>query len=192
MLVAAIAVAGRALVRFWSDRIASRTHRSRRHRQGTRSASPRRSSSVATTAGLFDLKGTDKPVFLEVFATWCPHCQRETAVIDRLYNHYQSRVDFVGVSGSDTAMDGTSAASQLDVLKWAQRFNVQYPVAYDPLLNVANLYLQGGFPTFAVIGNDKSVAYLNSGEISYQELSAAISKVLRAAPALPRPPGGKT
>ena len=43
-------------------------------------------------------------------------------------------------------MDGTSAASTLDVLQWARRFNVQYPVAYDPLLNVANLYLQGGFP----------------------------------------------
>ena len=93
--------------------------------------------SVATTAGLFDLKGTDKPVFLEVFATWCPHCQRETAVIDRLYNHFKSRVDFVGVSGSDTAIDGTTAASQLDVLKWAQRFNVQYPVAYDASLGVA-------------------------------------------------------
>jgi thiol-disulfide isomerase/thioredoxin len=135
--------------------------------------------SVATTAGLFDLKGTDKPVFLEVFATWCPHCQRETAVIDRLYNHFKSRVDFVGVSGSDTAIDGTTAASQLDVLKWAQRFNVQYPVAYDASLGVAASYLQGAFPTLAIIGKDKNVAYLNTGEISYDDLAAALQKVLR-------------
>src|SRR5579863_2562654 len=112
---------------------------------------------VATTSGLFDLSKTNKPVFLEVFATWCPHCQRETAVIDRLFRRYHASVDFVGVSGSDTAIDGTSASSELDVLKWRQRFNVQYPVAYDPLLNVANLYLQGGFPTLAVIGRDKRV-----------------------------------
>ena len=32
---------------------------------------------VATTAGYFDLSKTRKPVFLEIFATWCPHCQRE-------------------------------------------------------------------------------------------------------------------
>ncbi len=144
---------------------------------------PAPSFEVSTTNGLFKLDSATKPVFLEVFATWCPHCQRETAVIDRLYHNYGSRVAFVGVSGSGTAMDGTSAASQLDVLEWVRRFNVQYPVAYDPLLNVANLYLQNGFPTFAVIGRDKRVAYLSSGEVSYQELSAAISKVLRAAPA---------
>ncbi|MBV8530825.1 MAG: TlpA family protein disulfide reductase, partial [Candidatus Eremiobacteraeota bacterium] len=104
---------------------------------------------VATTAGLFDLGKVEKPVFLEVFATWCPHCQREAAVVDRLYRKYRDKVEFVAVSGSLTAMDGTSTSSPLDVLNWKRRFNVQYPVAYDPLLNVANLYLQGGFPTFA-------------------------------------------
>jgi cytochrome c biogenesis protein CcmG, thiol:disulfide interchange protein DsbE len=134
---------------------------------------------VATTAGLFDLSKTDKPVFLEVFATWCPHCQREAAVIDRVYRKYRGAVDFVAVSGSDTAMDGTSTSSELDVLNWKGRFNVQYPVAYDPLLNVANLYLQGGFPTIAIIGRNKRVAYLNSGELSYQELSSAVEKALR-------------
>lgn len=134
---------------------------------------------VATTQGLFDLDKATQPVFLEVFATWCPHCQREVATIDRLYGKYRSRVDFVGVSGSDTAMDGTSTASQEDVLAWVQRFNVQYPVAYDPLLNVANLYLQGGFPTLAIIDKNKNVAYLTSGETSYNALDAQIRKVLR-------------
>jgi cytochrome c biogenesis protein CcmG, thiol:disulfide interchange protein DsbE len=134
---------------------------------------------VATTDGLFELSKTDKPVFLEVFATWCPHCQHEAPVIDRVYQRYRGQVDFVGVSGSDTAMDGTSASSELDVLEWVKRFNVRYPVAYDPVLNVANLYLQGGFPTIAIIGRDKKVAYLNSGEISYDDLVAAIRKVLR-------------
>jgi thiol-disulfide isomerase/thioredoxin len=134
---------------------------------------------VSTTAGLFDLAAVTKPVFLEVFATWCPHCQRMTSVVDRLYRKYRSRVEFVAVSGSETGMDGVSASSQLDVLNWVRRFNVQYPVAYDPLLNVANLYLQGGFPTFAVIGKDKKVAYLSTGEVSFRELDSAIQKVLR-------------
>ncbi len=134
---------------------------------------------VSTTGGFFNLSTTRDPVFLEVFATWCPHCQRETVVVDKLYGKYHSRVAFVGVSGSDTAMDGTSASSQADVVDWARRFDVRYPVAYDPLLNVANLYLQGGFPTFALIGRDKRVAYLTSGEVSYRELDAAVQKLLR-------------
>jgi thiol-disulfide isomerase/thioredoxin len=134
---------------------------------------------VATTSGLFDLSKATKPVFLEVFATWCPHCQREVAVINRVYAKYRERVDFVAVSGSDTGMDGTTASSQLDVLNWVKRFHVAYPVAYDPLLNVANLYMQGGFPTVAVIARDKKIAYLDSGEATYGELSAALDKVLR-------------
>jgi thiol-disulfide isomerase/thioredoxin len=134
---------------------------------------------VATTAGYFDLSKTRKPVFLEVFATWCPHCQRETAIIDRLYTKYRNRVDFVAVSGSDTAMDGTSASSELDVLGWIRQFKVKYPVAYDPILNVANLYLQGGFPTIAIIGTNKKIRYLDDGEISYGELDSAIRAVLR-------------
>lgn len=133
---------------------------------------------VSSTAGLFDLGKATKPVFLEVFATWCPHCQRETAVVDRLYRKYGSRVEFVGVSGSDTGMDGASPASELDVLNWARRFKVTYPVAYDPLQNVANLYLQGGFPTFAIIGKNKKIAYLDSGEIAYNDLDSALDKAL--------------
>jgi thiol-disulfide isomerase/thioredoxin len=133
---------------------------------------------VATTQGPFDLNKSTKPVFLEIFATWCPHCQRETAVIDKLYAEYKSRVDFVGVSGSDTAMDGTSPASQLDVIQWVDRFHVDYPVAYDSTQSVAQLYLQGGFPTLVVIGTNKQVAYINSGEISYAELKTAIDHAL--------------
>jgi cytochrome c biogenesis protein CcmG, thiol:disulfide interchange protein DsbE len=134
---------------------------------------------VATTAGLFDLHKTTKPVFLEVFATWCPHCQHEVPTINRLYRRYGREVDFVGVSGSDTAMDGSSPASESDVLAWKQRFGVEYPVAYDPLLNVANLYLQGGFPTIAIIDRDKRITYLHSGEVAYDELAAALERVLR-------------
>ena len=106
-------------------------------------------------------------------------------VIDKLYAKYGSRVDFVGVSGSDTAMDGTSASSENDVLNWIGRFNVRYPVAYDPILNVANLYLQGGFPTFAIIDTRKQIRYLNDGEISYGELDSALRT-----PCFANPPRG--
>jgi thiol-disulfide isomerase/thioredoxin len=133
---------------------------------------------AATDHGYFDLAKTAKPVFLEVFATWCPHCQRETAVIDRLYQQYKSRVDFVGVSGSDRGMDGQSAASEQDVLNFATQLHAQYPLAYDGSLDVAHKYLQGGFPTLVVIDRNKTITYLSSGETSYAELNSAIQKAL--------------
>ncbi len=133
-----------------------------------------------TTDGPFDLASADKPVFLEVFATWCPHCQRETAVIDRLYQKYKDRVSFIAVPGSDTGMDGTTPASQFDLLNFQQRFNVKYPIAaYDPNLTVAKLYLKGGFPTLAVIDKNKTITYLNSGEVPFNELDGELKKVSR-------------
>jgi len=135
--------------------------------------------SITTDAGPFDLASVSTPVFLEVFATWCPHCQREAPIVDKLYAKYRSRVDFVAVSGSDSAMDGVSPSSENDVVNWIRRFNVRYPVAYDPILNVAGLYLQGGFPTFAIIDSQKKIRYLTDGEVSYGELDAAVRAVLR-------------
>lgn len=134
---------------------------------------------AATTAGPFDLDKQTKPVFLEVFATWCPHCQRETAVLNRLYATYGKRVAFVAVSGSDTGMDGQSPATAPDVLNFATRFSVQYPIAFDGRLAVANLYLQGGYPTIAIIDRKKIVSYISSGEVSYDTLAAEIQKVLK-------------
>jgi thiol-disulfide isomerase/thioredoxin len=133
---------------------------------------------AATTAGAFGLATAKKPVFLEVFASWCPHCQRETKVLKRLYAAFHPRMEFVAVSGSNTGMDGVSSETQADVVAFAQRFSVTYPVAFDPNLTVANLYLQGGFPTIAIIDAQKNIAYLGSGEITYGELAAAIAKVL--------------
>jgi thiol-disulfide isomerase/thioredoxin len=133
-----------------------------------------------TTGGEFDLSKQTMPVFLEIFATWCPHCQRETAVINRLYDNYRARIAFVAIPGSNTGMDGTSPESQDDVLSFQQQFKVQYPIAeFDPNLTIANQYLQGGFPTIAIIGRNKSISYLNSGEVPYDELSGQLQRALK-------------
>lgn len=133
---------------------------------------------AATNQGYFDLAKADKPVLLEVFATWCPHCQRETAIIDKLYRQYKNQVDFVAVSGHQTGMDRQSPSSELDVLNYAKKFNAQYPIAYDGSLDVAKKYLQGGFPTLVVIDKNKTVSYITSGETTYGELNSAIKRVL--------------
>jgi len=135
---------------------------------------------LPTTAGAFDLATVTKPVLLEIFATWCPHCQRETVVMNKLYAAYGSRVAFLAVPGSDTGMDGASPESQFDVLNFQIRFNVKYPIAqYDPNLTVAKLYLKTGYPTIAIINRSKTITYLNDGEIPYQDLAAALNQVLK-------------
>ncbi len=134
---------------------------------------------VATTAGPFDLSKPDgKPTLLEIFATWCPHCQNETSVLNQLYEQYGQKVNFVAVSGSNVGMDGNSPESQADVVSFAQRFDVKYPIAYDPNLDVAKKYLQGGYPTIVVIDKANKIAAIDSGEVDRATLAKRLRAVL--------------
>ncbi len=133
---------------------------------------------VSTTAGPFDLAAAKTPVLLEVFATWCPHCQRETKTLDDLYKRFGKQITFVAVSGSNVGADGNTPASQADVIAFAQKYDVTYPVAFDPDLKVANLYLESGFPTIVVIKANKKISYLADGEISASILESAIKAAL--------------
>jgi hypothetical protein len=76
-------------------------------------------------------------------------------------------------------MDGSSPASQADVMAFAQKFSVAYPIAYDGQMTVFDLYNQGGYPTIVIIDKHKIVAYATSGEIAYADLTAQIQKVLK-------------
>ncbi len=130
--------------------------------------------SVQTNAGPFDLASVSTPVLLEVFATWCPHCQRETTVMNDVATKYAGKVAVIAVSGDAFDMTHTGGESQADVNAFAQQFNVRYPIAFDPQLTVAKQYLKDGFPTIVLIGKDKKVRWITSGETAESDILKAI------------------
>ncbi len=131
---------------------------------------------VSTTQGPFDLaQARGKPTLLEVFATWCPHCQRETVVLDRLFDTYKNRAHFVAVGGSPYDITGRNPETQADVIAFATRFGVRYPVAFDSNLGVAKSYLQSGFPTLVLIGADGRVQSIASGEVAQGDIASALA-----------------
>jgi thiol-disulfide isomerase/thioredoxin len=130
--------------------------------------------SVSTTGGPFTLSTTPTPVLLEIFATWCPHCQHETAVMNQLQAKYRGKVAIVAVSGSELAIDGSTPASQEDVVQFGEHFNTTYPLAYDPSLDVAKKYIQGGFPTIVLIDKNKNVSWFADGEIPLETIEKQI------------------
>jgi thiol-disulfide isomerase/thioredoxin len=136
--------------------------------------------SVSTTDGPRAMPAADgKPVLLEVFATWCPHCQRETAILNELFTKYGGRVDFVAVSGSPYAADEQSPESQADVVAFGDHFKVKYPLAYDGDLKVMKAYLQGGYPTIVMIGRDGKIRAIRDGEIAPKTLSGDMDAALK-------------
>ena len=134
--------------------------------------------SIATNAGPFDLAQVSTPVLLEVFATWCPHCQREASVLNDVAAKYAGKVALVAVSGSERAMDGNSPESQVDVNTFGQQYKVRYPIAFDSELKVAHQYIQAGFPTLVLIDKNKKVVWMKDGEIPESEILKALKGVL--------------
>ncbi len=133
---------------------------------------------VSSTAGYFDSTTIHQPILLEVFATWCPHCQRETAILNKLQLKYGNEIKIISVSGSSYADEQNSPESQAHVVAFAQHFNVIYPVAYDPDLTVAGNYLNGGFPSIVVINKAGYITSLSAGEATPEDLEKRIKAVL--------------
>ena len=131
-----------------------------------------------TNAGPFDLASVSTPVLLEVFATWCPHCQRETVVLNDIATKYQGKIAMVAVSGSATDSTSAGPESQADVNAFGATFKVRYPIAFDPELKVASLYLKTGFPTLVLIGANKKIAWVKDGEVTEAALDQAINGVI--------------
>ncbi|MDQ2857438.1 MAG: TlpA family protein disulfide reductase [Candidatus Eremiobacteraeota bacterium] len=137
------------------------------------------SFAVSTTNGPFDLAGAGgKPTLLEVFASWCPHCQHEVSSLNTIYAAYKNKVNMVAVAGSPYGLDQSQPESQAGVLDFATKFGVRYPIAFDPQLDVAGKYLQGGFPTVVLIGSDGIVQAIRDGEIPKSDIAAALDASL--------------
>jgi thiol-disulfide isomerase/thioredoxin len=133
---------------------------------------------VQTNAGMFDLNSVSTPVLLEIFATWCPHCQRETVVLNDIASKYAGKVAIVAVSGSPTGIDGNSPESQADVNTFGQQFQVRYPIAFDGDLKVAQQYIGSGFPTLVMIDKNKKVTWITAGETAEPTIVKQIKATL--------------
>jgi thiol-disulfide isomerase/thioredoxin len=133
---------------------------------------------IPSTAGVFDLDAQRRPALVEIFASWCPHCQRETVIMNQLFSAFKNKIAFIAIPGSLNGMDGSSPESEGDLLNFIGRFHVLYPVAvFDPQLTAADEYIQGGYPTIAVIGANKRILFISDGEIPYATLAAQLQRV---------------
>jgi len=142
--------------------------------------------SVATTEGAFDSsKVAGKPILLEAFATWCPHCQREVPVLNALYAKYKGKIGLVGVSASPLGMDSVTPESQADVIAFAEKYGVHYPIAFDPNLDVKQKYLQGGYPTIVLVGSTGKILAIGTGEIDAKQLQKALDAAIAGKPVDP-------
>ncbi len=105
-----------------------------------------------------------KPVLLEFFATWCPHCNAEAPHLAQIAKRYH----IVSING-----DGEDAAS---VYAFHRYYGLPYPALLDPSSSPGSFTQRGaggpvttkyglqGFPTFYVINPKGRITWRSDGE----------------------------
>lgn len=120
----------------------------------------------ATNFALTDTEGKQydlsaykgKLVVLEFLATWCPHCQADAPIFNKLYQDYNAKgVQFFSINATSKGHDGTSPVS-MDDLKWFKsQYAVPYPILFDPALKSQQDYGIVSYPSVYVLGKDGNV-----------------------------------
>jgi thiol-disulfide isomerase/thioredoxin len=122
-----------------------------------------------------------KPYLLEIFATWCPHCQRMTKVLRAIRARVpESRFAMVSVTGSPYAANSTPdnlvPENQSDVNSFDTTYGVTWPTFFDPDLAVTKKFGLNGFPTIFIVDKKGTIIYSASGEVSQDVLLGAIHR----------------
>ena len=129
---------------------------------------------------LTNLAGQTKPLaaapgrllYLNVFATWCPDCQKETPALEQLARSAAAtrRLDVVGVSQME----------DLDVVsEFAQNYGLTYPIFLDPLGSSKTLMDVRFIPTSFIVDDRGIVRARITGAVTLAQMQGAVDTVRR-------------
>ena len=121
---------------------------------------------------LSDYKG--KVVLVNIWATWCPPCVRETPRLVRVYNDYQDQ-GFVLLGINTTYQDKRDL-----VARFVQEQGMSYPVLLDLDGQVGATYGGRLMPTSYLIDRNGKIVVTKVGEVDEAQLREQISALLAA------------
>lgn len=107
------------------------------------------------------LQPREKPLLIEVFASWCSTCRRNLPTLARAYQEHSAKVDFIGVSVDDHPEAAARAK---------EGWPIPYPVAHDANRAFSRAYAISVLPTFVLIGRDGRIKKVHHGSASNRRL----------------------
>jgi cytochrome c biogenesis protein CcmG/thiol:disulfide interchange protein DsbE len=121
---------------------------------------------------LADFRG--RPVVLNFWASWCGPCKDEAPMLQSAWERYRDRgLVILGVDAQDLASDGR---------RFAERYALTYPLAYDGNGSTLGRYGLTGFPeTWFVSRDGRLVGDHVTGPLDEETLERNIQVLLGAA-----------
>ncbi|MBC5809625.1 MAG: TlpA family protein disulfide reductase [Candidatus Eremiobacteraeota bacterium] len=112
-----------------------------------------------------------KPTVINFWATWCAPCRAELGAFEKLAETFGDRVALLTVSPETPGLARTYLASH-DLGK--------IPVIEDPLRKIHAAYSVEPIPVTLILDKNGAVGVVIIGEITWEELSAAVGAALAA------------
>jgi thiol-disulfide isomerase/thioredoxin len=129
---------------------------------------------------LAELRGT--PVLLFFWAHWCMDCKGESPILARLHSEFKDLTIIAPTQRYGYAAGGENATPQAELAYikkvWDQYYaglqNAPVPVSKENF----NVYGSSTTPTLVLIDRSGKIAYYHPGAVMYDQLRAAIEKVV--------------
>jgi thiol-disulfide isomerase/thioredoxin len=110
-----------------------------------------------------------KPVFVNVWGSWCEGCNAEAPVLSRFAHSHARQVTFLGIDTID---------SKPGALRFYKRFDLEYPSIWDPRGLIAGAWSRGA-PTTLVFDRRHRLVQRIEGSATLKQLNAALRRVTR-------------
>jgi peroxiredoxin len=122
-----------------------------------------------------------KVVVLEFIATWCPHCQADAPMMNRLDAKYKPKgVQIFAINSTPRGHNNSDPAAMSDLQWFHDSYTVTFPLLFDTELKSANDYGVSFYPSIYIVDKQGKVAFQPpDNELpSNEELSVVIDKLL--------------
>jgi thiol-disulfide isomerase/thioredoxin len=103
-----------------------------------------------------------RPVFLNLWASWCFPCREEMPAIDRSSQEFPE-IAFIGVAVQD---------SRSDAADFAEEIGVTYIIGFDDENSVDDAYKPLGLPASYIISGDGVIVERIFGKVTEEDLAA--------------------
>lgn len=123
---------------------------------------------------LVDYQGK-KPVLIEFFASWCPHCQHSVPELVALQKKYGDKLVILSVNAGDKPPQRSTSQAFKD------QYGVTYPILEDPSDAMIEAYHLQSFPTMYLVDKTGKIRWAKNATLNAQEaakLSAEIDQLL--------------
>jgi thiol-disulfide isomerase/thioredoxin len=130
---------------------------------------------------LAQLKG--KPVLLFFWAHWCGDCKGESPILARLHSEFQGLTIVAPTQLYGYAARGEDATPQAELAYantvWQQYYAGLQGISVPVSKQNFNVYGASTTPTLVLVDRSGKIAFYHPGALPYEELRAAIEKVMK-------------